>query len=196
MSGALVPFANELWLAEGPVVPFLPGLPYPTRMAVVRLAGGGLWVWNPVALDDGLAAEVDALGPVHDVVAPNKLHHLFVGEWKERYPAARLHAAPGLAKKRKDLSWDAELGDEPAPSWAGEIDQVVFGGSLFLDEVVFFHRASRTALVTDLIQRFPADEMHGFRGWFMGKWGLVGERGSTPLEWRALFWKIMIIHRP
>ena len=181
-------FAPNLWLADGPVVRFGPGFPYPTRMAIVRLGDGTLWVWSPIALDDALVNAVEALGHVRHLVAPNKLHHLFLEDWAQRFPDARLYAAPGLARKRRDLSFDAELGDAPDPSWADDLDQVVFRGSFFLDEVVFFHRASRTVLVTDLVQRFAPDQVRGLSGWIMRVWGLVGERGSTPLEWRASFW--------
>src|SRR5207253_182649 len=48
---------------------------YPTRMAVIRLSGGGLFLWSPIPLTDGLRAEVDALGEVSHIVAPNSLHH-------------------------------------------------------------------------------------------------------------------------
>jgi hypothetical protein len=183
----LTEFGSELWIAEGPTVHFLGLFPYPTRMAVARLQGGDLWVWSPIALDDDLAREVDALGTVRHLVAPNKLHHLYLGEWASAYPEARLYAAPGLAKKRRDLVFDAELADIPDPAWSGEIDQVVFRKSLFMEEVVFFHRASGTALVTDLIQRFDPAEMRGLRGWLMRVDGLVGPEGSTPREWRASF---------
>jgi hypothetical protein len=181
-------FGRELWLADGPPVRFLGLVPYPTRMAVARLASGGLWVWSPVALDAALAAEVDALGPVRELVAPSKLHHLALGEWARRYPEARLHAAPGLAAKRPDLAFAAELGDAPDPAWAGQIEQVVFRGSRILDEVVFCHRASRSVLVADLVQRLePAQVSPWLRG-PLRVWGVVGERGTTPLEWRWLWW--------
>jgi hypothetical protein len=79
-------------------------------------------------------------------VSPNKLHHLFLPEWKDRWPHARLYAAPGLGRKKKRLHFDAELGDEPESLWMTDIDQVVFRGSFAMEEVVFFHRASRTAI--------------------------------------------------
>lgn len=182
-------FGEKLWLAEGPTVRFLGLYPYPTRMAVARLGDGALWVWSPIALDEALAAEVEALGPVRHLVSPNKIHHLFLGEWSKRYPDALLYASPGLAKKRGDLRFHAELGDEPDPSWGGDIDQVVFRGSPFLQEVVFFHRPSRSALVCDLIQRFEPSEVRGVTGAMMRLDGLVGENGSTPREWRASFWR-------
>jgi hypothetical protein len=182
----LVPFGTNLYLADGPTVSFN-GFPYPTRMAVARLSTGAVWIWSPVALTEELARNVEALGPVAHIVTPNKLHHLFMQAWKDRWPAARLHAPPGLARKRKDLHFDAELADAAEPPWRADLDQVVFGGSLAMDEVVFFHRASRTAIFGDLIQRFPQAGATGWKGLLMRLDGLVGPHGSTPREWRLTF---------
>jgi hypothetical protein len=182
----LVPFASDLWIADGPAVSFF-GFPYPTRASVVRLADGTLWVCSPVARSEALEREITSLGDVRHLVSPNKLHHLFLAEWKQRWPEARLYASPGLARRRPDLDFDAELSDAPDPAWAGQIDQVVFRGSPVLQEVVFFHRASRTAIVTDLVQRFDPASVRGWRGWLMRLDGLVGPEGSTPREWRLSF---------
>ena len=74
--------------------------------------------------------------------------------------------------------------DEP---WKTDIDQAVFRGSLAMEEVVFFHRASRTALFGDLIQRFPEGDAKGWKGLVMRLDGLVGQQGSTPRDWRLSF---------
>ncbi len=178
---------RDIWIAEGPAVPFF-GFPYPTRMTVVRLTGGDLWVCSPIRRTAALDAAVASLGPVTALVSPNKIHHLFLGEWAQAWPEARLYASPGLARRRPDLSFTGELGDQPEPAWAGQIDQVVFHGSFAMEEVVFFHRASRTAIFTDLIQRFDPATMRGWRGAVMRLDGLVGPQGSTPREWRLSFW--------
>jgi len=176
----------SLYVADGPVVSFY-GFPYPTRMAVVRLSDGSAWVWSPVALSDDLCNSVDAIGPVRHIVSPNKIHHLFLAEWGERWPEARVYAPPGLAQKRPDLRFDAELGDDPDPAWKADIDQVIFHGSLAMEEVAFFHHASRTVIICDLIQRHPEAAMTGWKGMLMRLDSLVGEHGSTPREWRASF---------
>lgn len=181
-------FGPRLHIAEGPTVSFF-GFPYPTRSAIIELESGGCWVWSPVALDDALAEAVEAMGPVRHLVSPNKIHHLFLQEWAERWPQARLWASPGLSSRKPELNFDGELGDRPDPDWAGEIDQVVFRGSVAMEEVVFFHRPSSTVLACDLIQRFPEDQVHGWKGALMRLDGLVGEAGSTPREWRATFLK-------
>jgi hypothetical protein len=179
-------FGPSLYLADGPRVPFY-GFPYPTRMAVVRLSGGDAWVWSPVALTDDLARAVEAIGPVRHIVSPNRIHHLFLPEWALRWPEARLYAPPGLARKRPDIAFGAELLDQPDPAWAADIDQVIFRGSPAMQEVVFFHRASGAAIFGDLIQRHPRQNMTGWRGLLMRLDGLVGPGGSTPREWRASF---------
>lgn len=179
-------FGPSLYVADGPTVPFL-SFPYPTRMAIARLDDGCVWVWSPIALTAELARAVDSIGPVRHIVSPNKIHHLFLAEWAERWPGARLYAPPGLAKRRRDLHFDAGLTDEADLAWAEEIDQVIFRGSFAMEEVVFFHRASRTAILCDLVQRHDPMRMKGLKGLMMRLDGLVGEHGSTPREWRASF---------
>ena len=187
VSGTLREFGPALYSADGPTVSFH-GFPYPTRMALARLPDEGLWVWSPVALTEELVREVEALGTVKHIVSPNRLHHRFLREWALRWPNALIHAPPGLAHKRPDLHFDVELDIQPeGPSVTGVIDQVVFRGSFAMEEVVFFHRASRTAIFGDLIQRFPESAARGWKGMVMRVAGLVGERGSTPPDWQASF---------
>lgn len=183
----LAAFGTEIWIADGPQVVAAIGFHYPTRMAVIRLTGGDLFVWSPTALTPELRAEVDALGRVAHLVAPNTLHDTFIVEWKSAYPDVVLHGAPGLAAKRKDLAFDAELGETPAAGWAGEIEQVVFGGNAITTEIVFFHKASGTVLFTDLLQQFPEGWFSGWRA-FIAKWDLmVSSRPAVPRKFRFAF---------
>lgn len=179
---------RDIWIADGPDVSFY-GFPYPTRMTVVRLRDGGLWVCSPVPIDAVPAEEIRRLGTVRHLVSPNKIHHLFLAEWKAAWPEAKLWASPGLARRRRDLPFDAELSDEPPADWADDLGQVIFHGSFAMEEVVFFHYSSRTAVVTDLVQRFDVSGMSWWRRAIMRLDGLVGAEGSTPREWRLSFWK-------
>jgi hypothetical protein len=179
-------FGRSLYLATGPTVSFL-GFPYPTRMVLARLTDGRVWVWSPIALTAELASAVDSLGPVRDIVSPNKLHHLFLKDWAARWPGARLHAPPGLARRRPELHFHAELSDQPDTAWSAEIDQAIFRGSFAMEEVCFFHRPSSTAIVGDLVQRHDPAHAKRLKGMLMRLDGLVGEHGSTPREWRLTF---------
>jgi hypothetical protein len=44
---------RDIWVADGASVLFF-GFPYPTRMTVVRLADGSLWVCSPIALSHAM----------------------------------------------------------------------------------------------------------------------------------------------
>lgn len=156
-------------------------------MAVVRLANGGLWIWSPISLTPELERAVDEMGPVRHIVSPNKIHHLFLKEWCDRWPGAKLHAPPGLAARKPEIHFDSELGDEANPIWAEDLDQTIFHGSFAMEEVVFFHRPSRTAIVCDLVQRHDPAAVTGWKGMILRLDGLVGPEGSAPREWRATF---------
>lgn len=182
----LIPIAPEIWIAEGEAVPFFT-IPYPTRMVLVRLANGDLWAWSPTQLHAELVEEIAALGRLHHLVAPNKLHHLFLSDWAHAWPDALLYAPPGLQRKRSDLTFHAALADVPDPAWAADIDQVIFRGSFALEEVVFFHRRSRTLIVCDLIQKLDPAGMNTVHRVVMRLNSLLGPDGSTPREWRLSF---------
>jgi hypothetical protein len=124
------------------------GVRMPARMTVVRLGDGGLVVHSPIPADDELAAAIAALGPVRQVVAPNRIHHLFVAPFLQRFPGASLLGAPGLPAKRPDLTFAGTL-DGTAP-WP-ELAQTTIDGAPKIGEVVFFHRPSRSLIVTDLL---------------------------------------------
>lgn len=184
---ALQPLGENIWIADGPVVVAY-GMPFPTRMAVVRLERGGLWLWSPVQLNDELRREITALGEPRYAVEPNKLHHLALAQWVDAWPRLELHAPPGLAHKRRDLRFVAELRDEAPPPWRGEIDQQPIEGSFFMTEIFFFHRRSRTCLVGDLVQRH-SDDGRAWKRWMIALGGVGGADGSTPRDARMTFWR-------
>jgi hypothetical protein len=118
--GLLQEFAEGVFIAEGPTVNFC-GRPYPTRSVVIRVIASSeeegyhvndetitkepnnastqnmAWMWSPVAYSKELADEVEhKVGPVKFIVSPNKIHHLFLGEWSEKYPDAVVYLPPGL----------------------------------------------------------------------------------------------------
>jgi hypothetical protein len=140
---------DNLWSVARPLR-FL-GVETGTRMTVVRLESGELFVHSPGAAEGDAKAFIDELGPVRAVVAPSLFHHLWAGEWKAAYPDALLCACPGLERKRADLPWDRVLGDEPEDAWRGEIDQASFAARTMENEVVFCHRASRTLICCDAV---------------------------------------------
>jgi len=144
----LEPFAEDVWTVTRRQRFW--GVETGTRMTIVRLSDGGLFVHCPVALDEETRRAVDALGPVRALVAASLYHHLYVGQWMKAYPDAVACPCPGLAQKRADLAWGPELGDRPLDVWRDDVDQAPFTAR-FEREVVFFHRKTRTMICADAV---------------------------------------------
>lgn len=190
-------FGPFIWTVEGPVVDFL-GYPYPTRMVVIKLSDDSSWIWSPTPFKEMLGLEIEEkVGPIKHLVSPNKLHHLWLQKWVDRYPDAKVYFPPGLKERNLETiqgiptrgdDAPALLTNNPDPAYADDIDQLIFGGSFFMDEVVFFHKTSRTVIIADLIQRHDLTDVGtGWKSHVMKLVGIVGPQGGTPREWRMSF---------
>ncbi|MCB9740083.1 MAG: DUF4336 domain-containing protein [Deltaproteobacteria bacterium] len=144
----LQPLCEGLWIDQGPQQ-FL-GLQLGSTMAVVRLPDAGLLLWSPLPCTAARRAAVDALGTVTHLVAPNLMHHLAIGDWATAYPQAKLHAAPGLPRKRPDLRVDRELGSAVELDFGDALRERAVDGCR-LHETAFYHAPSGTILLTDLV---------------------------------------------
>lgn len=146
--------APDLWDVE---VHQQKGLHLRNRMVIARLPSGGLWLHSPVPLHDKLARDVEALGTIEHLVAPNKWHHQYLRAAKERWPQAKVWGAPGLQEKVKRLPIDQELDDSAEP-WGETIHSALIRGFPKVEETVFLHRPSRTLICCDSL--FNVQEEH------------------------------------
>lgn len=177
---------HDCWVVDGPTVPYF-RMPFPTRMTVLRLRGGALWVHSPIPCSDDLAEGLEALGPVRHLIAPNALHHLFLPEWRDRYPEALLWGTGEVIAKRDDLRFDGRLDEAVEAPWRDDVDVLLFRGSRVMEEAVFLHRATGTLLVADLIENFRPDTLNGWQRLVADAVGILAPRGRTPLDWRTTF---------
>ena len=181
----LTSFADDIWIADGSDLSVM-GFTYPTRCAVIRLADNALLVWSPVRLDDALRGQIDAIGTVAYLIAPNMFHHMFLDQWQATYPQAKLYGLAGLHDKRPDLRFDGVLGETPEPAWADRIAQIILENKL-TDEVVLFHRPSGTIIFTDLIQQFSPGFHRGWRSVIARLDLMVGDTPNVPRKFRLGF---------
>ncbi len=142
---------EDVWSSTAPQT--MIGLHLGTRMTVVRLPSGGLWVHSPIPLTDSDHAQLQELGPVEHILAPNLYHHLHVGPMTAAHPDAVVHARPRLRRKRSDLRIDADLDGSTPDAWGNVFTAVHIEGTM-LDEVVFLHRPSRLLISCDLVENF------------------------------------------
>lgn len=177
---------DNIWIHNGVTVSWY-GMPYTTRITIIRLKNGKIWVHSPGKIDDELLSEIQALGDVAYLISPNKIHHLFIQDWAKHFPNAETFSSPGLEEKRKDLTFDRSLRDAAEVEWQGEIEQLIFKGSKVMEEVVFFHNDSKTLILTDLIENFHPDHFNGYKKILAKITGIISPNGKTPLDWRASF---------
>ncbi len=178
--------ADNIWIYNGPTVPFY-GVPFPTRMTIIRLKNKKVWIHSPEKMNPQLKDEIDKLGEVAYLISPNKLHHLFVEEWIAAYPQAKNYATTGLIKKRSDIKFDKALSDIAENDWKEEIGQVIFKGSLVMEEAVFFHLSSKTIILTDLVENFTPESLTPWQRGLAKFAGILAPNGKAPIDYRATF---------
>ncbi|HUS27841.1 MAG TPA: hypothetical protein VMZ53_05015 [Kofleriaceae bacterium] len=141
------PIAPDIWHVELEPLKFPGGVRMPLSSTVIKLPTGGVVLYSPGKLDDTQIGAINALGEVTHIIAPSLFHHLYAGKAHELWPKATLHGAPGLAAKRTDLKFGAELGR----SFDDALDFVHIGGAPSFNEVVMFHRPSGTLACADFL---------------------------------------------
>jgi hypothetical protein len=187
----LKPVAENVWIVDGPVIRFgmpWPKMPFPTRMTVVRLADGGLFLHSPTPFTEELAAEIDAAGKVRHLVGPNRIHYWWIPDWRQAYPQAETWLAPGIpeqAQGRIDFETKELAGGSGYP-WDEEMDTLPVRGD-YMTEFVFFHRASRTLIVTDLIENFEPRKLGLAMRLMTRIGGVLDPDGQMPRDMRLTF---------
>lgn len=186
----LKPFGQDIWIVDGPEIGmryFGLTLPFPTRMTIVRMPDEKLWVHSPIAWDDSLGAAIERLGQVTYLIAPNTLHYSYLADWQSRYQRAFSYRSPGVAGKEPKLTIGEELGKDPPAEWGDTFGQCLVPGST-LTEVDFFHRESRTLILTDLIENFePSRVRSRLLRWTMQAFGAASPDGKAPIDMQLSF---------
>ena len=161
------PIAPDIGVVDGPfeyltVAGIKMPLPFTTRMTVIRLASGDLFLHSPIAFDERLADELQTIGTVRYLVSPNQFHYAHIGEWQKAFPRAIAWASPGVRQRARvrhvDVHFTRDLAAVPPKEWSHEIDQTLVPGGIF-KEFAFFHKASQTLILTDTIMNFELDKL-------------------------------------
>ncbi|CAN6477340.1 unnamed protein product [Victoria cruziana] len=140
------------------------------RMTAVKLKSGGLWIHAPIAPTKECIELVKDLGAsVEYIVLPTFAyeHKIFVGPFSRKFPNAKVWVAP------RQWSWPINLplqffgifgaktlqDEDMSTPWSDEIEQKVLSspevGIGPYVEVAFYHKRSRTLLVTDAVIFVP-----------------------------------------
>ena len=167
---------NDIWALEQNLE--LGPLQTPMRCTVIRLQNGKLWVHAPLAPTQEFFDLVESCGSgdpsavAHVVVPTYALEHkVFVKDALQRWPNAKLWTSPqqfsfpfqASEQFVFGKSVDGILDSSINPPWSDEIDHATLEGGTFniggtpttLCETVFFHKASKSLIVTDAVAQIP-----------------------------------------
>jgi hypothetical protein len=187
----LKPVATDVWVVDGPAIKFGPPLlrmSFPTRMTIVRLSGGRLFVHSPTPLTHRLRAEVESLGVPHWLIGPSRIHYWWVPEWHGAYPDALVYLAPRIREQAgaRIAFAGLPLDREGGYPWDEAIATLPIAGR-YLTEVEFFHHASRTLILTDLIENFEPQKLGAGWRWLARLGGVLAPHGGMPRDLRLTF---------
>ena len=143
-------FTDHIWTVSSPLR--LAGMEMGTRSTVVELPSGGLVIISPIEFDDELAGQIEELGDVDTVIAPNLLHHLYFNDACRRWPQARALVPPGLADKTKLVDRAVSMGHRGAIE--DSLQWCVVDGAPKVGEHVFVDRRDEVLVLTDLAFHF------------------------------------------
>lgn len=141
-----------IWIHERPFRMF--GAELGNRMTIIDVGDGALLVHSPIALDDTLKSDVKRLGRVAYLITPNAFHGMFIEDWMKAFPEARHFTArteDSGKNKSEPLSVSAMAGLSPT------LEATRVEGIPKLQEYAFYHRPSRTLILTDLAFNIGTD---------------------------------------
>ncbi|KAJ6491362.1 hypothetical protein C8R47DRAFT_1122451 [Mycena vitilis] len=139
-------------------------LPFGGRSTAVRLSTGAVWVLASTPLTADTKEAIDRLGPVQWIMAGDAVHHMFLSQFKNAYPEAKVIGVEALIEKKKaeGFKLDGAYGaDAPGTRYGfeDEIYACYFSGFANKD-VAWFHATSKTLIVADLLFNLPGNEQY------------------------------------
>jgi Domain of unknown function (DUF4336) len=186
--------ADDVWIVDGPLIRFgmpWPKFSFPTRMTLIRVGRDDLFIHSPTPLPDTLKTQVTAIGNPRWIIGPNRIHYWWIPDWHAAFPQAQVYLAPRIkenSRGRIDFGTLALDRDSGYP-WDSEIATLAITGS-FMTEVVFFHHASRTLVLTDLIENFEREKLTSPLMRWLTKWARVQHPdGQMPRDMRLTYSK-------
>jgi hypothetical protein len=181
-------FAKNVWTIDGPNVRDF-GVMFTTRMVVVRLSDGSVWVNSPVSVPFDTLKDITVLGPVRYLVAATPRHVWRLEGWHTLFPDAQMWAprTSPLTLEKRHVVLTGTLGDTPPQGWAEDLDQLAFKGNPLIEEVIFFHKQSGTVILDDLIQIHPVVKGKALRNALIKLAGVSYPHGGVALDIRLSF---------
>lgn len=139
----------------------MPLMMLPVRSVLLETQGRKLLISPGSKLAD---SDYKKMGDVTDLIAPNLFHCGGIPRAKKFFPQAKTWGVKGAKEAKPQMMWD-EVIDQVSWPLAEELPMVHVEGMPKANEVVFFDKASRSLLVTDLC--FNLQNQKGIGSWLI-----------------------------
>jgi short-subunit dehydrogenase len=179
---------DDIWVVDDAPISAA-GLKLPVRMTVIRLSNGDLVLHSPVRHSPTLRGELERLGPIRYLLAPNIAHWMFLSDWQRELPQVTTFAARGLSARRQvraaRIHIDRELGEATPEEWRADLEAVSVNAPMF-SEIELFDKRSRTLILTDLVQNLDPDDLSASNEAAANLLGISKPNGTAPVYLRLL----------
>ena len=146
---------DRIWIKEYPI--HYAGVNFNSRMTVIRLSNGNLFIHSPCEIDLLTKLAIERLGKVEFIVAPGSYHYFYIESAQKAFPNAETFICPGIEIKKPNIEFDWLLGERPDPRWSDDFEQVLVRGNKCIWEVAFYHQATHTLILVDLIENITSE---------------------------------------
>ncbi|KAJ7636971.1 hypothetical protein FB45DRAFT_452762 [Roridomyces roridus] len=135
-------------------------VPFGGRTTAIRLSTGDVWVLASTPLTKDTKEAIDKMGPVKWIMAGDMVHYMYLAQFKEEYPEAKVIGVEKMKSEGVELAGAYGV-DAPDTKYGfeDEIRAVYFSGFKNKD-VAWFHVESKTLVVADLMFNLPANEQY------------------------------------
>ena len=126
------------------------------RMTILKTQSG-LLLYSPVALDAEIVDSIHALGTVTDIVAPNKMHHMYLRPCVATFPEANCWVAEGLLEKIGSVEGAQIITPDTLFGNDSRIKKFTLMGHS-IQETMIFHEPSQTLIAADLLYNYQSEQ--------------------------------------
>ena len=124
-------------------------------MTIIRMSSGGLFIHSPFPPNEILERQITGLGPVEVVISPNNFYPRDLEDFLERVPGCQFFCPERSGQRSKvfrrasvTIRHLSPFGTTP---WDADLEHLQISGMPFVDEYVFYHKASNTLIASNLI---------------------------------------------
>jgi len=184
LGSILTPVSTGVWAAERPFI--WNSIDVGGRSVICRMNDGSLLIHSPVNYTNELGNALESLGGnVGYIISPNYEHLKYASQWNKQYPNAKMIACPGLPEKMNDINWSIELNHNLPDNLIDSIDSIWFDcesvlGKPFFNEIIFYHKKSKTCIMTDIWWNYPSNELPNYFGQY--ETGQIHECSKVPIS--------------